>query len=56
MALAVLACTNLLRVSEAIRIRRKEQRVLEFFGVKNRVGWHMQPLGPWAGRWLEFLH
>ena len=52
----VLACTNLLRVSEAITRRRKEHRVLEFFGVKNGVGWHVQQVGPRAGRWLEFLH
>ena len=50
MAMAVLACTNLLRIGEAITIRRKEQGVLEFFGVKNNVGWHIQPVGPWAGR------
>ena len=56
MVMAVLACTNLLRISEAITTRGKEQGVLEFFGVKNRVGWHVQPVGPWAGRWLEFLH
>ena len=54
-AMAVLACTNLLRVSEAITMQRKGHGVLEFFGVKNRVGWHVQPVGPWAGRWLEFL-
>ena len=56
MAMAVLASTNLLRVSEAITVRRKEQGVLEFFGVKNRMGWHVQPVGPWTRRWLEFLH
>ena len=30
--------------------------MLEFFGVKNRVGWRVQPVGTWAGRWLKFLH
>ena len=56
MAMAVLASTDLLRVSEAIVIRRKEQGVLRFFGVNNKVGWQVQPMFPWAGRWLEFLH
>ena len=56
MAMAVLAGTNLLCVSEAIMIRTKEQGVCEFLGVKNIVGWHMQPVGPWGGRYLEFLH
>ena len=56
LAMAVLASTNLLRISEAITIRRKEQGVLVLYRVKNRVGWHEQPVGPWAGRWLEFLH
>ena len=29
--------------------------ILEFFGIKNRVGWHKQPVGPLDGQWLEFL-
>ena len=56
LALAVLASTNLLRVGEEYTVRRKEQGVLDFFGVKNRVAWHVQPLGPWARRWPELLH
>ena len=30
--------------------------MFQIFGVKNRVAWHVQPVRPWAGRWLEFLH
>ena len=54
--MAVLASTNVLRISEAITIRRKGKGVMEFYGVKNRVGWHEQPVGPWAAQWLEFIH
>ena len=39
LALAVLASTNLLRVSEEFTVQRKQQRVLENFGVKSTVGW-----------------
>uniref|UniRef100_A0A7S4LMB7 Uncharacterized protein n=1 Tax=Eutreptiella gymnastica TaxID=73025 RepID=A0A7S4LMB7_9EUGL len=54
--LAILASTNVLRISEAITICRKEKGVMEFYGVKNRVGWHGQPVGPLATQWLEFIH
>ena len=30
--------------------------MVEFYGVKNKVGWHAQPVGPWPSLWLEFLH
>ena len=56
LALAVLTSTNVLCISEAITIRRKDKRVMEFYGVKNRVGWHQQPVGWWAAQWLEFIH
>ena len=38
LALPVLFVTNLLRVSEAITLRREEQGALEFFGFNNRGG------------------
>ena len=56
MAMAILASTNLLRISEAVTIRRKERRVVEFYGDKNKVGWHAHPVGPRPSLWLEFLH
>ena len=40
MAMAILASTNLLRISEAVAIWRKERGVVESYGAKNRVGWH----------------
>ena len=46
LALAVLVSTNVLRISEAITIRPKDKGVMEFYGVKDRVGWHEQPVGP----------
>ena len=45
MAMAVLASTNLMRISEAVSEPRTEKGVVEFYGVKNEVGWHAQPVG-----------
>ena len=56
MAMAVLASTQLLRINEAVTIRRKERGVVDFYGVENWVGWHAQLVGPWPSLWLEFLH
>ena len=54
--MVVRASANLLRIREAVTIQRKARGVVEFYGVKNRVGWHAQPVGPWPSLWLEFLH
>ena len=44
LAQAVLASTNLLRISEAVKVRWKGQGIVEFYEVKNMIGWHAQPM------------
>ena len=55
-ALAALSLCNLLRIAEAWTAHHSGLGQLVFQGEKSRPGVQVQDVGPWAERWLRFLH
>jgi hypothetical protein len=55
-SLAVLSGAFLLRISEALTVRRTTSGAIYFRGSKSRAGEHTIECGPLAQRWLDFMY